>query len=117
MVARPEMAVPEAAATVVAAVALAGTVVATKAEAARESVVTVVTVVAMATVVGVAALAGGGLPRRYPASGTWSGRQGVRTYRSRTHNTHRLREQRRSTEAPQRPPAACSHLAWALPSL
>lgn len=114
MVARPEMAVPEAAATVVAAAALAGTVVATRAEAARESVVTVV---AMATVVGVAALAGGGLPRRYPANGTWSGRQGVRTYRSRTHSTHRLPEQRRSIEARQRPPAACSHLAWAFPSL
>ena len=108
MVAWPEVAV-------VATVALAVVVrqlVATKAQSARESVVRIV---AMATEAGGAAQVGAGLPRRCPASGTWSGRQGVRTYRSRTHSKHPLREQRRSIEAPQRPPAACSHLAWPYP--
>ena len=120
MVAWPEGAVVAAGAaagTVGAAVALAVVarqVVAAKAQSARESVVRVE---AMATEAGVEAQVGAGLPRRCPASGTWSGRQGqgVRTYRSRTHSKHPLREQRRSIEAPQRPPAACSHLAWPSP--
>ena len=116
MVAWPEV-------TVVAAGAAAGTVVAAVALAvvARQVVVakaqSVVRGEAMATEAGVEAQVGAGLPRRCPASGTWSGRQGqgVRTYRSRTHSKHPLREQRRSIEAPQRPPSACSHLAWPSP--
>ena len=114
MVALPEVAVVAAGATagtVVAAVALA--VVARQVVAAKAQ--SVVRVEAMATEAGVEAQVGAGLPRRCPASGTWSGRQGVRTYRSRTHSKHPLREQRRSIEAPQRPPSACSHLAWPFP--
>ena len=116
MVAWPEVAVVAAGAaagTVVAAVALA--VVARQVVAAKAQ--SVVRGEAMAMEAGVEAQVGAGLPRRCPASGTWSGRQGqgVRTYRSRTHSKHPLREQRRSIEAPQRPPAACSHLAWPFP--